>query len=194
MLGKGSLQLTGKLGEVIRYSTSIALSCAKAHGYELGLDSSPNNLFLAGYDANGHVQESTAGKKGSTSGTALLVAFLSLLKGVSVDRDISSVFFLPMSLSLVSESLWRSNRRDFAFGVCELKAKVVVGDCTEIKTIVTPGAARADGEESVPDSVKEFIDVEDVEEVFKICGSWRRRLAERERRTRRPAVMMINVQ
>ncbi|KAG0699627.1 hypothetical protein DFH29DRAFT_1014204 [Suillus ampliporus] len=46
MPGKGGLQLTGKLGEVIRESVQIGLSWVKAHAYELGITKMPNKQFL----------------------------------------------------------------------------------------------------------------------------------------------------
>ena len=42
MPGKGALQLTGKLGEVIRESAQIRLSWVKAHAYELGITNAPD--------------------------------------------------------------------------------------------------------------------------------------------------------
>jgi hypothetical protein len=53
MPGKASLQLgdTRRGYPRIRESANLALSCAKVHGYELGLNASPNNVFLADNDA-----------------------------------------------------------------------------------------------------------------------------------------------
>ena len=93
MPGKGSLQLTGKLGEVIRESANIALSWVKAHAYELGITSSANDVFLADRDIHVHMPEGAVGKEGPSAGTALLVAFVSLFKNVRVDSDIGTLFF-----------------------------------------------------------------------------------------------------
>jgi hypothetical protein len=46
----------------------------------------------------------------------------------------------------------------------------------------------------MPDSVKEVVYVEDVQEVFQNSRELAGRLAERERRTRRSLVIMIHVQ
>ena len=49
MPSKGGLQLTGKLGEVIRESAQIGLSWVKAHAYELGLTvAGRGKLFVNG--------------------------------------------------------------------------------------------------------------------------------------------------
>ncbi|KAH6889507.1 ATP-dependent protease La [Coprinopsis sp. MPI-PUGE-AT-0042] len=161
MPGKGSLQLTGKLGEVIRESAQIALSWVKAHAYELGLTTSPNDVFLADRDIHVHMPEGAVGKEGPSAGTALLVAFVSLFKNVRVDSDIA----LTGEISLSGQVL----------PVGGLKEKILAAHRAEIKTIIAPEAVRPDVEENVPDSVKEGIrivyveNVEEVlEEVFKI--------------------------
>jgi Lon-like ATP-dependent protease len=55
MPGKGNLQLTGKLGEVIRESAQIALSYVKANAYALGITKSPSDMFLQDRDVHLHV-------------------------------------------------------------------------------------------------------------------------------------------
>lgn len=42
MPGSGSVQLTGKLGDVLKESVEVALSWVKAHAYELGLTADPS--------------------------------------------------------------------------------------------------------------------------------------------------------
>ena len=55
MPGKGNLQLTGKLGEVIRESAQIALSWVKSNAFALGITSSASDLFLQDRDIHLHV-------------------------------------------------------------------------------------------------------------------------------------------
>ena len=50
MPGKGGLQLTGKLGEVIRESAQIGLSWVKSHAYELGITPSEDEQFSTDRD------------------------------------------------------------------------------------------------------------------------------------------------
>src|SRR5688572_7903638 len=101
MPGKGSLQLTGKLGEVIRESAQIALSWVKAHAFELGLTKSPDDVFLNDRDLHVHMPEGAVGKEGPSAGTALLVAFVSLFKKVRVDSDIGEYPLLSISSTFV---------------------------------------------------------------------------------------------
>lgn len=55
MPGKGNLQLTGKLGEVIRESAQIALSWVKSNAYALGITKGESDLFLQDRDVHLHV-------------------------------------------------------------------------------------------------------------------------------------------
>ena len=50
MPGKAGLQLTGKLGEVIRESAQIGLRWVKSHAYELGITPSEDEQFLTDRD------------------------------------------------------------------------------------------------------------------------------------------------
>ena len=88
MPGKGGLQLTGKLGEVIRESAQIGLSWVKSHAYELGITTSPTDQFLNDIDVHVHMPEGSIGKEGPSAGTAILTAFVSLFTKTRVSPDI----------------------------------------------------------------------------------------------------------
>lgn len=88
MPGKGSLQLTGKLGEVIRESAQIALSWVKSHAYELGITPTASDQFMTEIDVHVHMPEGSIGKEGPSAGTALLTAFVSLFTKTKVNPDI----------------------------------------------------------------------------------------------------------
>jgi ATP-dependent Lon protease len=90
MPGKGSLQLTGKLGEVIRESAQIALSWVKAHSLELGIVQNADDQFLNDRDIHVHMPEGSIGKEGPSAGTALLTAFVSLFTKTRVSPDIGT--------------------------------------------------------------------------------------------------------
>lgn len=88
MPGKGALQLTGKLGEVIRESAQIGLSWVRAHAYELGITPDANQQFLTDRDVHVHMPEGSIGKEGPSAGTAILSAFVSLFTKVPIHPDI----------------------------------------------------------------------------------------------------------
>jgi Lon-like ATP-dependent protease len=90
MPGKGGLQLTGKLGEVIRESAQIALSWVKAHAHELGITQSAEDTFLNDRDIHVHMPEGSIGKEGPSAGTALTTAFVSLFTKTRVNPDIGA--------------------------------------------------------------------------------------------------------
>lgn len=155
MPGKGGLQLTGKLGEVIRESAQIGLSWVKAHAYELGITKTPDEQFLTDRDIHVHMPEGSIGKEGPSAGTAILSAFVSLFTKTKIDPDIA----MTGEISLVGQVL----------PVGGLKEKILAAHRAGIKTILAPAANRADIEENVPESVKtgiRFVYVEDVREVL----------------------------
>ncbi|KAI5119641.1 hypothetical protein M0805_009002 [Coniferiporia weirii] len=155
MPGKGGIQLTGKLGEVIRESAQIALSWVKSHAYELGITATPTDQFMTEIDLHVHMPEGSIGKEGPSAGTAILTAFVSLFTKARVNPDIA----MTGEISLVGQVL----------PVGGLKEKILAAHRAGIKTIIAPQANRMDIEENVPDSVKtgiRFVYVEDVREVL----------------------------
>jgi Lon-like ATP-dependent protease len=155
MPGKGGLQLTGKLGEVIRESAQIALSWVKAHAFELGVTRNADEILLDGRDVHIHMPEGAVGKDGPSAGTAIVTALVSLVSGRRVDGDIA----MTGEMSLTGRVL----------AVGGLKEKILAAHRAEIKTLLIPAANRSDVEENVPESVKEgikFVYVESVDEVL----------------------------
>lgn len=70
--GKGGLQLTGKLREVIRESVQIGLSWVKSRAYDLGITSSEHDQFLTDRDIHIHMPEGGIWKEGPSAGTAIV--------------------------------------------------------------------------------------------------------------------------
>lgn len=73
MPGKGSLQLTGKLGDVIKESASIALSWMKANAYSLGITKEEGDNLLKDRDVHLHMPEGAIGKEGPSAGELICV-------------------------------------------------------------------------------------------------------------------------
>lgn len=92
MPGKGTLQLTGKLGEVIRESAQIGLSWVKSHAYELGITSEPSEQWLNERDVHVHMPEGSIGKEGPSAGTAIVAAFVSLLTKTRINPDVGGCY------------------------------------------------------------------------------------------------------
>lgn len=175
MPGKGNLQLTGKLGEVIRESAQIALSWVKSHAWELGITQNPAEQWLNERDVHVHMPEGSIGKEGPSAGTAIVSAFVSLLTKTKIDPDIGMFLKCPFGHRLAHVSNFKIAMTGEislvgqVLPVGGLKEKILAAHRAGIKTILAPAANRADIEENVPASVKtgiRFIYVEDVREVL----------------------------
>ena len=116
MPGKGGLQLTGKLGEVIRESAQIAQSWVRSHAFELGITKAQEEQFLVDRDIHVHMPEGSIGKEGPSAGTAILTAFVSLFTKTRVSQDIGMCFFLERDYlwcSVADYPCYSDDGRDF---------------------------------------------------------------------------------
>ena len=85
MPGKGSLTVTGQLGDVMKESATAAFSFVRAKARELGVD--PD--FYKDSDIHIHVPAGAVPKDGPSAGVALSTALVSLLSGVTVRDDVA---------------------------------------------------------------------------------------------------------
>ncbi len=85
MAGKGSLILTGQLGDVMKESAQAALSFARAHALALGL----NAEFYAGREIHIHVPAGGVPKDGPSAGVTMACAMVSLISGIPVRHDVA---------------------------------------------------------------------------------------------------------
>lgn len=85
MKGNGKLQLTGKLGEVMKESCEIAISFIRENAERLGID--PD--FYASSDIHIHVPEGAVPKDGPSAGVTITTALVSVLANRPVRRDIA---------------------------------------------------------------------------------------------------------
>jgi ATP-dependent Lon protease len=151
--GKGSLQLTGQLGEVMKESAQAALSWAKARAEELDIDADKFNRF----DIHIHVPEGAIPKDGPSAGVTLATALVSALSGRQIKR----------SVAMTGEITLRGN----VLPVGGVKEKVLAARRARVTTVVLPQQNRRDLDEVPKELLREmnFIFVETVRQALKVA-------------------------
>ncbi len=83
--GSGKIQITGKLGDVMKESAQAALSYARSIAKDFEIDHKKFNK----YDFHIHVPEGATPKDGPSAGVALCVALISCMTGLPIKKDIA---------------------------------------------------------------------------------------------------------
>ncbi len=149
--GKGKLQLTGQLGEVMQESAQAAFSYAKARATELGI----NEEDFENYDMHVHIPEGAIPKDGPSAGITLATAMVSSLSQRAIRKD----------LAMTGEITLRGN----VLPVGGVKEKVLAARRAKIKAVILPAPNRRDLEDLPQEVLTDltFIFVENVREVFR---------------------------
>lgn len=150
MPGKGRLEITGKLGDVMKESARAALTYLRSHAGELGIDTAG----LDESDLHLHVPAGAVPKDGPSAGVTIFTALASLLSGRSVRGD----------TAMTGEVTLRGR----VLPVGGIKAKVLAAHRAGIRRVILPEKNRRDWEE-VPEEVRsalELVLVTDMHEVL----------------------------
>jgi ATP-dependent Lon protease len=150
MPGKGNLSLTGSLGDVMKESAQAAMSYARTHAAEFGID---GRMFYQN-DFHIHIPEGAIPKDGPSAGVTIATAFISVCTNNMVRWDVA----------MTGEITLRGN----VLPVGGIKEKVLAAQRAGVKKMIIPAANRKDLTE-IPKKVirdMEFIYVEDVKEVL----------------------------
>lgn len=135
MPGKGSLILTGQLGDVMKESCQAAMSYIRARGIELGL--SPK--FFQKIDVHIHVPEGAVPKDGPSAGGAITTAIVSALTKIPVRRTVGMTGEVTL--------------RGRILEIGGVKEKVIAAHRAGLKTILLP----KDNKKDLVDVPKEVI-------------------------------------
>ena len=153
MPGKGKLELTGKLGDVMKESMQAAKSFVRSRCLEFGII--PPTFEKK--DIHIHVPEGATPKDGPSAGIGMVTAIVSALTGVAVKKDVAMTGEVTLSGRVLP--------------IGGLKEKLLAALRGGIKTAIIPEENEKDLKE-IPDNVKQgltIIPVKHVEEVLKIA-------------------------
>jgi ATP-dependent Lon protease len=126
MSGKGSLTLTGQLGDVMKESAQAALSYLRSKADTLGI---PGN-FLERTDIHLHFPAGSIPKDGPSAGVTILTALVSLLTGIRVRSDVAMTGEVTL--------------RGLVLPVGGIKEKVLAAHRAGIKRIIIPARNEKD--------------------------------------------------
>jgi ATP-dependent Lon protease len=151
MRGKGALQLTGQLGDVMKESAQAAFSYAKARSGELGI--APDAFEK--YDVHIHVPEGATPKDGPSAGVTMTVAVVSALSSRAIRRRVA----------MTGEITLRGN----VLPVGGIKEKVLAAHRAKCTTVLLPAANKRDIDEVPKELSKEleFVFVDHINQVLK---------------------------
>ncbi|TAK24035.1 MAG: endopeptidase La [Myxococcaceae bacterium] len=150
MPGRGALEITGQLGDVMKESARAALTYVRSHAEELGV---PTDA-MEKHDVHIHVPAGAVPKDGPSAGVTMFTALTSLLTGRRVRPD----------TAMTGECTLRGK----VMPVGGIKAKVLAAHRAGITRVILPARNERDLEE-IPTSVREameFIFADDMREVL----------------------------
>ena len=151
--GKGKLQHTGQLGEVMQESIQAAMTVVRSRAQNLGLESE----FYQKLDIHLHVPEGATPKDGPSAGIGMCTALVSALTKIPVKSEVA----MTGEITLRGEVL----------PIGGLKEKLLAAHRGGITTVVIPVDNQKDLAE-IPDNIKGNLDIRPVkwiDEVLEIA-------------------------
>jgi ATP-dependent Lon protease len=146
MNGKGSLILTGQMGDVMKESAHAALSYARAHSREYGIP----DEFFAMHDFHIHIPEGAIPKDGPSAGVTLAAALISACTGRPIHKNIAMTGEITL--------------RGDILPVGGVKEKVLAAHRSHLHTILIPRPNNKDLQE-VPKQLRKEMEVVLVDKV-----------------------------
>jgi ATP-dependent Lon protease len=151
--GKGKLQHTGQLGEVMQESIQAAMTVVRSRANVLGID--PD--FYQKHDVHLHMPEGATPKDGPSAGIGMCTALVSALTKIPVRSDVA----MTGEITLRGEVL----------PIGGLKEKLLAAHRGGITTVMIPVDNEKDLTE-IPDNIKGKLDIRPVkwiDEVFEVA-------------------------
>ena len=151
--GKGNVQLTGKLGDVMKESAQAAITYIRSIAKEYDVDGN----FATKKDIHLHVPEGATPKDGPSAGVTIATAILSALIQQPIRNDVAMTGEITL--------------RGRVLPIGGLKEKLLAANRMGVKTVLIPHENERDLEK-IDDIIKkplEIIPVKNVKEVFEIA-------------------------
>ena len=151
--GKGNLELTGSLGDVMKESARIAVTYARSVAEKYGIDKD----FYTKKDIHIHAPEGAVPKDGPSAGVTIATGIISELSGIEVRSDVAMTGEITL--------------RGKVLAIGGLREKTMAAYKEGIKTVIIPEDNKPDLEE-VDDKVKEsvsFVFAKTIEDVLDVA-------------------------
>jgi ATP-dependent Lon protease len=140
MPGKGDLNITGKLGDVMKESAKAAVSYVRSRSGSLGIDKE----FYNKCDIHIHVPEGAIPKDGPSAGISMCTSIVSALTGRPVFKDVAMTGEITL--------------RGRVLPIGGLKEKVLAAHRGEMKKVLVPKENQKDLKD-IPTSISKSVEI-----------------------------------
>ena len=151
MPGKGRMQVTGNLKEVMKESVQAAHAYVRSRATQFGIEPP----IFERTDVAIHVPEGATPKDGPSAGVAMATAIVSVLTGVPIRKD----------LAMTGEVTLRGR----VLPIGGLKEKLLAALRSGVKTVLIPQENVKDLQD-IPDNVKAGLEILPVSSVDEVLG------------------------